>query len=524
MWNTVLFDLDGTLADSARGITGGVQYALQKGWGRERSLDALRVYIGPPLRNCFMRYEGLSAEEADHAASLYQEYYSVRGMHELRLYDGIADVLRQLRAEHFKIALTSAKPAEYCRGILEEQGIAGYFDAIVGSSMDGTRVEKSVLIRETLMELGVDPASGEAVMVGDRYLDIEGAKSCGIASIGVSYGYGSREELIEARPDCIVDTPYELRNVLIGQMLDAERRAGVLRGTSMRTADGRKIDVRKKGCGLPSDGPVALRIWRCIYPLIVEYALVNGVALVVMVWAGVISGLFSGTGGADLYDAVEDNVLLLTGIADAAAIPVMYLMYRSDEKKRRIYAPEGRIPRKLALSAEQIAAICVLSIGAAMVLNIIVNLLPLNDAAYEEVEAALTGPGIVEQLIVVGLVGPIAEELTFRGVIFRRLRDYVGAYWAAILSGVMFGVYHGNLTQGIFATIFGILLALIYEHYGNLKASIAAHMANNIFSCLSSLVPDQYQSVLAGFIVACIAGAILIAPQVFRKKSRVNAV
>ena len=218
MWNTVLFDLDGTLTDSGEGIMNCVAYALKKEFSIETEHpEELRVFVGPPLKEMFMEYAHLNGAEADRAVAAYRERYTAKGIFENRLYDGIAPMLSALRQQHFTLALASSKPEHFCREILRYFGIEGYFTEVVGSEMNGGRTKKADVIEEALRRLGMSEHRDEVVIVGDRSYDIDGAGQAGIASIGVTYGYGSRAELEKAWPDCIVDTPQEIVNVLIGQ-------------------------------------------------------------------------------------------------------------------------------------------------------------------------------------------------------------------------------------------------------------------------------------------------------------------
>ena len=228
MWNTVLFDLDGTLTDSGEGITRCVQYALRKEFDIQvENLHDLDCFVGPPLKEQFMSYANLSEEEAERAIRAYRERYRTRGIYENRLYDGIVPLLDSLVREGMVLALSSSKPTEFCREILRYFGIEQYFRVIVGSEMDGARTRKADVVNEALNQLGMSGLRRYAVLVGDRKYDVEGAKETGISSIGVTFGYGSREELEHAWPDCIVDNAEELRNVLIGQLQDARKKGEV---------------------------------------------------------------------------------------------------------------------------------------------------------------------------------------------------------------------------------------------------------------------------------------------------------
>lgn len=210
MYKAVLFDLDGTLTESGEGITKSVQYALEKLGRPEPDVDKLRVFIGPPLMEQFMSYAGLDEETARRAVSLYRERYSVTGLYENRPYPGIEEVLDQLRKKGYLLAVASSKPERYVLQILEYFHLAEYFHEIVGSEMGGSRTQKSEVIEETLRRLHMEHRREEVLMVGDREHDVFGAREAGLECVAVSYGYGSMEELRQAQPLKIVDSPEEL--------------------------------------------------------------------------------------------------------------------------------------------------------------------------------------------------------------------------------------------------------------------------------------------------------------------------
>ena len=283
MWNTVLFDLDGTITDSGEGITKSVQYALEKEFGMKVPLEELRCFVGPPLKEQFMSFAGVSEEEAVRAVERYRERYRPKGIYENYLYDGIKGVLRQLHEEHFTIALTSSKPTEFCRQILRMFNIDEFFTAIVGSEMDGRRTDKHEVIEETIYELGMQDMRDEIVMVGDKKHDCIGARAAGIDCIGVTYGFGSREELEAEWPACIVDSPIELRNVLIGQARGGANIGnggfgGFDAGQKSIGGVGPKAAVRPSV--MPEDGGVARRIWRCVMPVVLANFLTTLISVI----------------------------------------------------------------------------------------------------------------------------------------------------------------------------------------------------------------------------------------------------
>ncbi len=207
MANYVLFDLDGTLTDPKEGITRCVQYALQK-FGIEAGCNELVPFIGPPLQASFQEFYGLSEEESARAVAYYRERFSVTGLFENELYPAIPGVLAELRKRSKTLVVATSKPTVYSVRICEKFGLSQYFDHIIGSELDGTRVEKADVIREALCVLGC--RADDAVMIGDRKFDILGAHECGLKAIGVRYGYASDGELEAADADVIVSQPEEL--------------------------------------------------------------------------------------------------------------------------------------------------------------------------------------------------------------------------------------------------------------------------------------------------------------------------
>lgn len=204
MYNTVLFDLDGTLTNPGRGITNSVAYALNKFGIETEDKKEFYKFIGPPLLDSFMKYYGFSEEEAETAIAYYREYFRDTGIFENEVYDGIPELLEEIRNSGRKIILATSKPEEFAKRILVHFGLDKYFDFAAGATMDSSRNKKGDVIAYALKESGC--SSENAVMVGDRLHDILGAKENGLDSIGVLFGYGSREELENAGADYIAGT------------------------------------------------------------------------------------------------------------------------------------------------------------------------------------------------------------------------------------------------------------------------------------------------------------------------------
>ena len=203
---SIFFDLDGTLTDPGEGITNSVAYALER-WGiHVEDRRTLYPFIGPPLVDSFARFYGFTPSDARAAVDVYREYYTDRGIFENELYPGIPSLLERLRAAGRRIVMATSKPEPFAVRIAEHFGIAGYFDCIAGASMDEeTRTHKWEVIDYALDRLG-RPAPAEVLMVGDREHDVLGAERCGIATLGVLYGYGSRDELLSAGAVAVAET------------------------------------------------------------------------------------------------------------------------------------------------------------------------------------------------------------------------------------------------------------------------------------------------------------------------------
>ena len=156
MYQAILFDLDGTLTESGEGITKCVQYALEKFGIFEPDLKKLEVFVGPPLKDMMMSYGGLDEQQAEQAVCYYRERYHEKGIFENRLYPHIEEMLTRLREEGYRLAVASSKPTYYVNQILEHFGLAQYFEVVVGSEMDGSRVRKAEVIEEALRRLGLE--------------------------------------------------------------------------------------------------------------------------------------------------------------------------------------------------------------------------------------------------------------------------------------------------------------------------------------------------------------------------------
>ncbi len=198
----ILLDLDGTLTDPKEGITKSVQYALEQLDVEPPPMDDLEWTIGPPLTVAFEKLLGTKdKQKIQQAIDFYRERYVERCAIENKPYDGIEDTLQLLKDHGFELYLATSKPWSYAGKILEHFDLHHYFDGIHGSELDGTRDYKEDLIEYILEQRKLQ--NEKTLMIGDRFYDIQGAKHNKVRSVGVTYGYGSLEEIQEADPDAI---------------------------------------------------------------------------------------------------------------------------------------------------------------------------------------------------------------------------------------------------------------------------------------------------------------------------------
>jgi phosphoglycolate phosphatase len=202
MTGVVFFDLDGTLTDPRLGIVRSIRYALDRLGVDCPDEQALTWCIGPPLLESFRTLVGDSL--APDAVRLYRERFGDVGWQENEPYRGIRETLEELRASGFGLYVATSKPGVFAERIIEHFGLATYFTQVFASELDGTRSDKGDLLRFALEQVG---ATGRATMVGDRMHDVIGAKRNQMRSIGVTYGYGGRDELVQAGADALADSP-----------------------------------------------------------------------------------------------------------------------------------------------------------------------------------------------------------------------------------------------------------------------------------------------------------------------------
>lgn len=492
----LLFDLDGTLTDPKKGICTCVQYALASLGIEEPDLDKLEPFIGPPLKESFMKYYGLDEAGAEAAIVKYRERFRDTGIFENKLYGGIPEMLNALNSQGMYMAVASSKPTEFVQRILEHFKIAKYFRVVVGSEMDGTRAKKEEVIEEALKQLfGNWPVEKTKVyMIGDRSYDAEGARKAGVECVGVTYGYGSMEELREAKCDYIVRSVEELQKFL-------------LRGTQK-----------------PEQTTMSQRIWQMALPFLL-FILTRNVAMNVAVM--ILGALGNSISGGDFLfvrnaQGVPES---LTGnaatLVSAFAFMVGGLAIWSMAKKTMARTAEDmKLLHIKAEPAKNYGLLAGAAAGLALGLNILFLLAGLieSSGSYQEVAKEQYAAWFPIGLVCYGLITPIAEELLFRGVIFGCVRRYMKMSAAMLVSALFFALYHGNPVQGLYGAALGFLITYAYEFFGDFRMAVAVHVLANVLSYVLSFVPAA--AVLANWpvCIVCLAAGGGCAWMLYKQK------
>ena len=211
MKRTILFDLDGTLTDSAEGIINCTQLALKHFGLPIPERKDMEFVVGPPLRDSFLRL-GVAEADVEKAIEIYRSRYVPIGMFENTPYPGITAMLAALKQAGHELYVATSKPEGMATAILEKFQLSGYFDKIYGASLDGSRDSKDKVIAYVLEELG---PRENIVMVGDTHYDVEGAAMYGIKTIGVYWGFGKVQDMVAAGAIDIVDSPAQLLKKLL---------------------------------------------------------------------------------------------------------------------------------------------------------------------------------------------------------------------------------------------------------------------------------------------------------------------
>lgn len=538
MSQVILFDLDGTLTESGEGIIKSVEYALEKLGVTENDPENLKRYVGPPLKESFMKFSGLNEEQAEQGIGYYRERYTKVGMFENRLYPQIPELLEVLKINDKILGVASSKPEIFVNQILEHFGIAQYFQVIVGSELDGRRSKKEEVIEEALLRLHMQTERDKVLMVGDKEQDVNGARSCGLQCIGVAYGYGTREELSQAGAVYIADTVEDLG--ILASPNDEEttehvesvrknsknrwERKGVSRRKKEEKQKRTKADEKAehqwgedaiKESDSGSNRPIhpVMQIWRLIYPILIHLGISMAVSIafsMFFIWK-----VISGTDLSNNYDVVEKinsstlYQLILTSVLSGV---ITFFLYRKDQQRRKAgFLGQGE---DFVWSPPVIwFSVIILAIAGSQMLNDLILVFRLNEIFpyYSQMtDDTMTGQPVWLLFLTVGLLAPAAEELIFRGLVFRRMKDFMNPWAAIILSALLFGIYHGNMIQFLYASLMGILLAVIYHRTGTLWTSILAHVVANLWSLFgNSWWSSMWAKIPFGFILGFVIELLL---------------
>lgn len=212
MYRYVLFDFDGTVFDTLEGITKSVRFAINK-VGMDAPLSELKCFAGPPLLEMFEERFGFTPEKANQAVRDFRERYVPVGVYESRVFPGVKELLRELRAAGIVTGIATSKPQHLAEELLGREEMIGLFDVISGSAPDGRNESKQQVTQRAMGFLGAAPE--ETVLVGDTKYDVAGAHKCGIKCIGVGYGYAAEGELEAAGVDYIAADVDEIKNIVL---------------------------------------------------------------------------------------------------------------------------------------------------------------------------------------------------------------------------------------------------------------------------------------------------------------------
>lgn len=215
-FDAVIFDFDGTVADTGRGVFRCIKDSIKKSGLPELSEESLRTFIGPPLHDSFIRECGVDFAQADILVKQFREVYSVSGVFEFDIYDGIEELLTLLNKEGVKTGIGSSKPQDFVKVILESVNLEEKFDAIVGSDPRTVESSKTEIISKCIEEFSL-PEDAKILMIGDRMFDIDGAHSVGIPCAAVLFGYGSEEEFKEHGAEYIVKDTDALKEIIFNK-------------------------------------------------------------------------------------------------------------------------------------------------------------------------------------------------------------------------------------------------------------------------------------------------------------------
>ena len=209
----IFFDLDGTIVNSSEGIINAYKTALKHFNIEIDDKFVSDFLIGPPLKPAFMKYFNLNEEETKSAIKIFRKYYSEKGVNQNCLYEGIKELFESLKRKGKTLIISTSKPTIFTEKILERHKVKQYFDFISGATLDDTRIKKGDIIRYAIQNMNISNLE-ECIMVGDKSQDVEGAKQNNMKAIGVTYGFGTKEELETSGATYIVDNVKDINDIL----------------------------------------------------------------------------------------------------------------------------------------------------------------------------------------------------------------------------------------------------------------------------------------------------------------------
>lgn len=214
VFDYLIFDFDGTVADTGEGILKSLQYSFVAMGDPEPELSDLKKFIGPPVFYSYTHFYGISEDRVDLYVKKYRERYREKGIYESKVYDGLKDLLVSLKEKNIKVGIASSKPENLIYSVSDYLGITDMFDVIVGVKSDNSKHStKAGLIAQAMQELGAQDKN-KVLMVGDRLFDIDGAHEAGVKCCGALWGYGDEEEFKEHNADFIVRLPEEIEKIV----------------------------------------------------------------------------------------------------------------------------------------------------------------------------------------------------------------------------------------------------------------------------------------------------------------------
>ena len=443
MYNYILFDLDGTLSDPKIGICTCVQHALKKMGIDEPDIDKLEPFIGPPLRDSFKEYYQMNDEEAEKAITYYRERFSTVGKYENELYPGIYELLRDLKKKGRKVAIASSKPTVFVEDILNHFEIRSFFDVVIGSELDGSRDKKEDVLKEALDKLfeGGEIEYDETVMIGDRKFDIEASNKLEIDCIGVTYGYGSREELETAGATAIVNSVIGLRTILMPITTGNAGNAGKNSQTKDNGQKGSAANNKSKGAGTskagtqPDAGPYSFRnLWEIFGPAFGYWIVPFFLMLVIFT---IMSKMF------DLNDVATNNSAHFFSEILAKYVFCLIMLPSFIKTGRREKAGELKESpyRCLQFKGNEIVFglfAAALSVGVSCL--VYCSGVVKFEEDYQNVVNHMFELPLWMQIIFFAVLTPVMEQYVFIGLSFRRGRLKMPSVFAMIAVVLLYGL------------------------------------------------------------------------------------